>query len=156
MRLFTFKTSWRRSCRLVGHVNICNFCLVIVVQDNRTSTKSGFMKLKAICKRRMSGAFVLEGSTARGNTQLNLERSRRSLRKGGGFRRRYLLNCARSRHSPHSSRTLTSLLDYFHNAKERRKFKVGLRVLYIPKLASLSEMYFVLRSKATASDYARN
>lgn len=58
--------------------------------------KSSFMTVNAFCKSRSSGAFVLEGSRARGNSRLKLEQSQRSLRKGGALRRRYLLNCARS------------------------------------------------------------
>lgn len=48
------------------------------------------------------------------------------------------------------------LLDYFYNVKERRKFKVGLWVLYIFKLVLFFEMYFVLCFKIIVSDYVRN
>ena len=88
--------------------------------------KVSFMTFKALGKRRLSGAFGLEGSRARGNSRLKLKQFGRSLRKGGALNRRYLLNCERSRHSLRCPRTFTSLLDYFHHAKERRKLKVGL------------------------------
>ena len=93
--------------------------------------KSSFMTFKALGKRRLSGAFGLEGHKARGYSRRKLEQFQLSLRKGGTLRRRYLLNYKRSRHSLRCSRTFTSLLDYFHHAKERRKPKMGVQILHI-------------------------
>lgn len=88
------------------------------------------MTPKALGKRRLARAFGVEGPRARGNSQARLVQLQGSLKKGV-VRRRYLLNGERLRHSLRCIRTFTSLLDYFHHAKERRKLKMGVQVLHI-------------------------
>lgn len=89
------------------------------------------MTPKALDKRSLAGAFAVEGARARGNCQASLVKLHGSVKKGVVWRRRYFVNCERLRHSLRCGRTFTSLLDYFHHAKERRKFEMGVQVLHI-------------------------
>lgn len=115
------------------------------------------MTPKALLKIGLAGAFGVEGSRAQGNTQLRLRQLQGSFcKKGVDKKRRYLSNCERLKHSLRCARTFTSLLDHFHHAKERRKLKMGVRILHVPKLAVFYKMYFVLCSKAASGNHARN
>ena len=114
------------------------------------------MTPKAPVKIGLAGAFGVEGSRAQGNTQPRLRQLQGSFKKGVITKRRYLSNCERLKHSLCCVRTFTSLLDHFHHAKERRKLKMGVQILYVPKLAVFYKMYFVLCSKAAAGNHARN
>ena len=124
-RLFTFKTSWRQLWYWWTRESIRRFFPVNVIKEPRPSMKISFMTPKVLGKRRLAGAFGVEGSRARRNSEPRLVQLQGSFEEGVVRRRRYLLNCEHSRHSLCSVRTLTSLLDYFHHAKERRKFKMG-------------------------------
>lgn len=102
-----------------------------VIKEPRPSIKISFMTPKVLGKRRLAGAFGVEGPRARRNTEPRLVQLLGSFEKGVVRRRRYFSNCEHFRHSLRSVRTFTSLLDYFHHAKERRKFKMGVQVLHI-------------------------
>lgn len=102
-----------------------------VIKEPRPSMKISFMTPKVLGKRRLAGAFGVEGSRARRNSEPRLVQLQGHFKEGVVRRRRYLLNCERLRNSLRCLRTFTSLLDYFHHAKERRKLKMGVQVLHV-------------------------
>lgn len=102
-----------------------------VIKEPRPNMKISFMTPKVLGKRRLAGAFGVEGSRARRNSEPRLVQLQGHFKEGVVRRRRYLLNCERLRNSLRCLRTFTSLLDYFHHAKERRKLKMGVQVLHI-------------------------
>lgn len=88
------------------------------------------MKPKTLRKSRLAGAVAVEGSRAR-RSQANSIKLHGSVKKIAVWIRRHSVDCERLRHSPRFGRIFTSLLDYFHHAKERRKLKMGVQVLHV-------------------------